>query len=526
MLGLALYAFHAQAYGASTATVTLHPTSYVTLSGTTGDQPASVLSVLDQSGTQNDWNTYVEFQPAAGASPSYQGYRTYALPPTIAPDSVQSLQLQANYLGATAARQRWTWHIYDWSTGAWVALGDNSAAADWSWTLLTFGASGTLAHYIGAQGQIRIEVAAGNAGDNADLDYEALQVSYAPSFSSALTPTPTSPATASATATAPPSATSPPVNSATASSTPTPSGTAARMPGSTATRTSTATATGTATSTQVNSATAARTATASATATGTPPPPSATPTAAVVAGGLPAPAPCQGCWIPAPVTSWQWQLTGSLDSSVNAAMYDIDLFGNAASAVSALHQRGSKVACYLDAGTWENFRPDANSFPAGVLGSGNGWPGERWLDVRQISTVGPIMNSRLDLCKAKGFDSVEFDNVDGYANATGFPLSSMDQLRYNAWLANAAHARGLSAALKNDLDQVPQLLPYFDWALDEQCFQYGECGALAPFVQAGKAVMVVEYNTAPALFCQQANGLNFNALYKNLTLDASRTACR
>jgi len=62
--------------------------------------------------------------------------------------------------------------------------------------------------------------------------------------------------------------------------------------------------------------------------------------------------------------------------------------------------------------------------------------------------------------------------------------------------------------------------------LDEQCFQYSECGALAPFVQAGKAVMVVEYNTAPALFCQQANGLNFNALYKNLNLDASRTACR
>jgi hypothetical protein len=50
----------------------------------------------------------------------------------------------------------------------------------------------------------------------------------------------------------------------------------------------------------------------------------------------------------------------------------------------------------------------------------------------------------LDRCLGKGFDGVDFDNVDGYANATGFELDGDDQLRFDAWLARAAHRRGLS----------------------------------------------------------------------------------
>ena len=92
--------------------------------------------------------------------------------------------------------------------------------------------------------------------------------------------------------------------------------------------------------------------------------------------------------------------------------------------------------------------------PSSVLGKSNGWPGERWLDIRDLATLGPIMQARLDRCARKGFDAVEFDNVDGYQNRTGFPLSGKDQLRYNVFLANQAHTRGMSAFLKNDIDQV------------------------------------------------------------------------
>ena len=136
------------------------------------------------------------------------------------------------------------------------------------------------------------------------------------------------------------------------------------------------------------------------------------------------------------------------------------------------------------------------------------------------------MRARLDLCQAKGFDAVEFDNVDGYQNRTGFPLSGAQQLRYNVFLANQAHRRGMSAVLKNDLGQIRPLLPYFDFALNEQCFQYHECRLLEPFVNAGKAVFGVEYKLGRPDFCPQANAANFNFLKKRLALGPWRRPCR
>ena len=160
-------------------------------------------------------------------------------------------------------------------------------------------------------------------------------------------------------------------------------------------------------------------------------------------------------------------------------------------------------------------------FPESVLGDPlEGWPGERWLDIRQIDLLAPIMSARLDLAQSKGCDGVEPDNIDGYANQSGFQLSADDQLAYNRWLAEQAHLRQLSIGLKNDLDQVSDLLPHFDWALNEQCFQYNECDLLLPFIQAGKAVFGVEYELEPDAFCSQANALDFDWLKKNLELDA------
>lgn len=241
---------------------------------------------------------------------------------------------------------------------------------------------------------------------------------------------------------------------------------------------------------------------------------------------LPAPTPCNGCYVPAPVTSWQLQLTGKVNQTVNAQMFDIDLFDNTAAVVASLHAKGRKVTCYFSAGSFESWRPDAARFPAAVKGNGNGWPGEQWLDVRRLDVLGPIMEARLDLCRQKGFDSADPDNVDGYTNSTGFPLTAADQLTYNVFLANAAHARGLSVALKNDMSQAQALVPYFDWTLNEQCFQYHECTTLLPFTDAGKAVMQVEYALPRAKFCPQANAMNFNSLRKRLALDAWRRACR
>lgn len=146
--------------------------------------------------------------------------------------------------------------------------------------------------------------------------------------------------------------------------------------------------------------------------------------------------------------------------------------------------------------------------------------------MRRIDLLMPIMNARLDLCRQKGFDSVDADNMDGYTNTTDFPLTATDQLACNATIANAAHARGLTIALKNDLDQIPQLVSYYDWAVNEQCFHYQECGLLAPFSSAGKAIMTIEYKGALKKYCPAANALNFNPLKKTLALKSPRKSCR
>jgi hypothetical protein len=230
-------------------------------------------------------------------------------------------------------------------------------------------------------------------------------------------------------------------------------------------------------------------------------------------------------WHPAPGLTWQWQLTEPVDTTVDAQVYDIDGVDNSAVLVSQLHAAGRKVICYVNAGAYENFRPDAAHFPAGLLGQSDGWPGENWLDIRQLKELRPIMAARFEVCAKKGFDAIEADNVDGYQNDTGFPLTAADQLAYDEMLAGLAHADGLAIGLKNDLDQVPQLLPYFDFAIDEQCAEYSECDELEPFVKQGKAVLEAEYNLPLSEFCAQSAALGFSAILKDTALDATRQAC-
>jgi hypothetical protein len=231
-------------------------------------------------------------------------------------------------------------------------------------------------------------------------------------------------------------------------------------------------------------------------------------------------------WQPAPGTRWQWQLnSGTPDTSFDVAMYDIDLFDVPEGTIRGLRP-DRVVVCYFSAGSWEDWRPDAADFPESVKGNAlDGWPGEKWLDIRDLATLGPIMEARLDLAAAKGCVGVEPDNVDGYTNATGFPLTAADQLAYNRFLATEAHERGLSIGLKNDLDQVLELLPDFDWALNEQCHEYSECHLLAPFVSAGKAVFGVEYELEPSAFCPAANAAGFSFQKKHWDLDAWRHDC-
>ncbi|MEW1873511.1 endo alpha-1,4 polygalactosaminidase [Streptomyces caelestis] len=228
---------------------------------------------------------------------------------------------------------------------------------------------------------------------------------------------------------------------------------------------------------------------------------------------------------PRPGADWQWQLSGRLDTSVDVPVHDIDGFDHSKGTVAKLHRDGRKAICCLSTGAWEDFRPDADDFPASVIGRGNGWEGERRLDIRRTDVLEPLMARRLDMCREKGFDAVEPDDMDGYRDRTGFPLTADDQLRCNRLLARLAHERGMAVGLKNDLDQIPEPVDDFDFAADEQCAPYDECAEPTPFVEADKAVFHVEYELTTDRFCADSRRLELSSLLKKYEPDAWRRAC-
>ncbi|HET6877805.1 MAG TPA: endo alpha-1,4 polygalactosaminidase [Jatrophihabitans sp.] len=318
------------------------------------------------------------------------------------------------------------------------------------------------------------------------------------------------------------------------------------------------------------------------------------PSAAAQQVRLPAPMPCHSsagpCWTPAVKARWQYQLQGSpgrggrcrnastgfinvgvtgksfaTGRTVAPTVFDIDIFQDGKcyspqdysvlnyAAVQALHVRGAKVIGYIDAGTAETWRPDFPELQAfdqscdGCL-FGNplgNYPDEYWLNINS-NVVGTNPNTgraesaqrfllgemlaRLKEAKLIGVDAIEFDDVDAYQNHTGLSISPATQLRYNARLADLAHRVGFSVGLKNDLNQAAALQPYFDFAINEECWQYSECRALKPWpTKYHKAVFNVEYEAHPASFCPEANSpaWDFNSIRKTDDLfDRPYLACR
>ena len=240
-----------------------------------------------------------------------------------------------------------------------------------------------------------------------------------------------------------------------------------------------------------------------------------------------------GRWKPLVGDTWQWQLQGSINTSYDVSVYDIDLFESPADTIQALHDAGRHVVCYFSAGSYEEWRPDADDFTSTDLGDAlDGWQGESWLDIRSTN-VRNIMTARLDLAAQKGCDAVEPDNVDGYSNPTGLSLTADDQLDYNRFLAQQAHQRNLAVALKNDADQAAALVDDFDFTVNEECHVYDECDALKVFIEDGKPVFNAEYDSRYVdnasnrqSLCADARANGFSTLVLPLELDDSfRYSC-
>jgi len=231
--------------------------------------------------------------------------------------------------------------------------------------------------------------------------------------------------------------------------------------------------------------------------------------------------------------TWQWQINGPVNTAYDVDLYDVDLFDVSDSVIATLHQAGRTVLCYFSAGSGENWRADFNRIPAGALGKPlDGWPGERWLDIR-APEVFALMQERLDRAVARGCDGVEPDNMDASENDSGFDLTAADQLAFNRNLANEAHRRDLTVALRNAGTRASDLVDYFDLELNEECHAFDECDVLSVFPARTKPVLNVEYvpdaaaaQTLATTVCPRAATEGFRTLILPLDLDDRfRLAC-
>ena len=163
------------------------------------------------------------------------------------------------------------------------------------------------------------------------------------------------------------------------------------------------------------------------------------------------------------------------------------------------------AVCYIDAGTWENWRPDRQRFPDSVLGRANGWPGERWLDIRRIDV--------LVADHARPHLTVPQEEVRRGGARQRRRLHERDRVpadgRRPAPLqpeARAPRAPGRPGGGPEERPRAdPRAAQDFDFAVVEQCFQYDECDKMRPFIrpEAGvrgrvRAAGVRRSATAPA----------------------------
>lgn len=171
----------------------------------------------------------------------------------------------------------------------------------------------------------------------------------------------------------------------------------------------------------------------------------------------------------------------------------IDLDWQEPARIMAAKARGQRVLCYVSVGTAEAWRPDFAAFPKAVLGpEWRDWPGEYFLDIRQIDALLPIMQARFQACKDAGADAIDPDNQDQQW-AGAFPVSKADTVAYMRALADVAHGMGLQIGQKNNPDTVDDLAGTLDFIVTEGCFSDGWCADVLPYAQAGKPVYAIEY---------------------------------
>jgi uncharacterized repeat protein (TIGR01451 family) len=260
--------------------------------------------------------------------------------------------------------------------------------------------------------------------------------------------------------------------------------------------------------------------------------------------------------------SWDWQIGAGGDSNVvvpsGVVLMDVDGFNISAAKIASLKAQGIYTVCYINAGSYEDGRPDSSLYPAylkihkdtqwnewfldvkdvfrPIQPAGTQLVNNQWIDASgkpltglpSAGAFGPLLEARFKMCADKGFDALEPDNLQNDENAGG-KVSLQEQIDFNGWVADTAHKYNLAAFQKNGPDKIllkdktgKMMVEKFDGILNEECQQFSECGPLAEYVKRGKLALNTEY--AGTLDCALSNSLVINSIMKDLNLTGGNMA--
>jgi hypothetical protein len=244
-------------------------------------------------------------------------------------------------------------------------------------------------------------------------------------------------------------------------------------------------------------------------------------------------------WAPPPVNAkFDYQIGGDYPLPRRASVVSRDWFSGSADA------RAYSI-CYVNAfqtqsdEDWVD-RPDEKSnWPRDLvleeLGDDPNWGGEYLVDLgsadkraRAAEWVQPMIQT----CAAKGFEAVEYDNLDSWTRFDGTPVEGRvpfgkrKAIAYAELLTDRAHALGLAVAQKNTLGlsrrQARRRIG-FDFAIAESCGRHSECRDYRALY--GDRVIAIEYRRRDFRRACKAVGKNVTVVLRdrNVTMPQSPT---
>jgi Glycoside-hydrolase family GH114 len=259
---------------------------------------------------------------------------------------------------------------------------------------------------------------------------------------------------------------------------------------------------------------------------------------ALMLAALALPAGAQSWAPPPPNAKFDYQIGGDYPLPSGVEVVTRDWFAGSADAAAY-------SICYVNAFQTQDDedgvdRPDERSaWPAGLvlrsLGDDPNWGGEYLIDISSSAMraqAADWVQQMIQTCADKGFDAVEYDNLDSWRRFDRKPLEDevpfgkAQAIRYAELLTDRAHALGLAVAQKNTPElsrRVSRRVIGFDFAVAESCGRYAECHDYRALF--GNRVIAIEYRRKDFRRACRAVGSRVSVVLRdrNVTLPGSGT---